>query len=270
MNVLYVLPDSGWTGLGNSAVRDWDLSVRARGLLLILLSYPSGNNITIPKLATWTGEARKRGVPAEGREALQLAMRELETRGYVLHVKRRNDRGQWQTTTYVSGDPAEIAQVAPSTTAPYSGNQHSGDQSSADPWSASQYSTACKTDDKTSNNTGDQEAGGQHSSALAAARAGQGASAQDRLRPDMQGWYDAADKLTDDRLRRHLLAFERKRPQIYRECRQSAIGQIGGKAGGKELMAGRDGVRVIDMLSFKYALLHYVDRMPDWLIKLPR
>lgn len=86
----------------------------------------------------------------------------------------------------------------------------------------------------------------------------------------MQGWYDAADKLSDDRLRRHLLAFERKRPQIYRDCRNAALGQIGGKAGGKELMTGPDGVRVIDMLSFKYALQHYVDRMPDWLIKLPR
>jgi len=64
--------------------------------------------------------------------------------------------------------------------------------------------------------------------------------------------------------------FERKRPQIYRECRQSALGQIGGPAGGKELLAGPDGVRATDMLSFKYALLHYVDRVPDWLVKLPR
>ncbi len=86
----------------------------------------------------------------------------------------------------------------------------------------------------------------------------------------MQGWYDAADKLTDDRLRRHLLAFERKRPQIYRECRQSAISQIGKRSDGKQEMDGPDGVRVIDMLSFKYALQHYVDRMPDWLVKLPR
>jgi hypothetical protein len=268
MNVLYVLPDTGWTGLGNNAVRDWDLSVRARGLLVILMSYPSGNNITIPKIATWTGEARKRGVPAEGREALQLAMRELESLGYVLHVKARNAQGQWQTTTFVSGDPAEIAQVAPSTTAPYSVSQYSADQSSADPWSASRYSSTYKTDDKTSHKTGDQEAGLQSSSALAAARAGQGASAQDRLRPDMQGWYDAANKLDDERLRRHLLAFERKRPQVYRDKRQRALAQLGRED--PAILKSEDAVRAVDMLSFKYALQHYVDRMPDWLIKLPR
>jgi hypothetical protein len=267
MNVLYVLPDTGWTGMGNNAVRDWDLTVRARGLLLILLSYPSGNNITIAKLAAWTGEARKRGVPAEGREALQLAMRELENRGYVLHVKARNAQGQWQTTTFVSGDPAEIAQVKPSTTSPYSVNQYSDDQSSADQWSASQYSSTYKTDDKTSNNTSDQEAGLQSSSALAAARAGQGVSAQ-KLRPDMQGWYDAANKLDDERLRRHLLAFERKRPQVYRDKRQRALAQLSRED--PAILKTADAVRAVDMLSFKYALLHYVDRMPDWLIKLPR
>lgn len=267
MNVLYVLPDAGWTGMGNNAVRDWDLSVRARGLLVILLSYPSGNNITIPKLAGWTAEARKRGVPAEGREALQLAMRELEIRGYVLHVKARNAQGQWQTTTFVSGDPAEIAQVAPSTTAPYSVNRYSDDRLSADPWSASQYSSTYKTDDKTSDKTGDQEAGLQSSSSLAAAREGRGASSQD-LRPDMQGWYDAASKLDNDRLRRHLLAFERKRPQIYRDKRQRALAQLGRE--NPAILKGEDSVRAVDMLSFKYALLHYVDRMPDWLIRLPR
>lgn len=267
MNVLYVLPDTGWTGMGNNAVRDWDLTVRARGLLLILLSYPSGNNITIAKLAGWTSEARKRGVPAEGREALQLAMRELENRGYVLHVKARNAQGQWQTTTFVSGDPAEIAQVQPSTASPYSVSQYSDDQSSADPWSASQYSSTYKTDDKTSNKTADQEAGEQHSSALAAARAGQQASSQN-LTPDMQGWYDAADKLDNDRLRRHLLAFERKRPQVYRDKRQRALAQLGRED--PEILKGKDAVRATDLLSFKYALLHYIDRVPDWLIRLPR
>lgn len=270
MNVIYVLPDSGWTGVGNKAVRDWDLSVRARGLLLILLSYPSGNDITIPKLATWTGEARKRGVPAEGREALQLAMRELEQRGYVLHVKARNAQGHWQTTTFVSGDPAEIAQVAPSTAAPYSVNQYSVDQSSADPWSASQYSSTYKTDDNTSNNTGDQEAGLQHASSLAVAREGEDAHAREARRAERQRLYDAADGLDDGRLRRHLLAFERKRPVIYRDCRRAAISQIGRDTGGKTLMAGPEGVRVIDLLSFKYALQHYERNLPDWLIRLPR
>jgi hypothetical protein len=82
--------------------------------------------------------------------------------------------------------------------------------------------------------------------------------------------YAAADKLEEERLRRHLLMFERRRPRIYRECRNAALRQIGEQQGGKRLMAGPDGVREIDMLSFKYALRHYADSLPDWLVKLPR
>lgn len=115
-----------------------------------------------------------------------------------------------------------------------------------------------------------EDAAVEHSSSLAGAREGEGAGTQNRLRSDLQALYDAADGISDDRLRRHLLAFERRRPQIYRDCRQSALGQLGGQKGGKQLIAGPDGVRIVDMLAFKYALRHYIDRLPDWLVKLPR
>jgi hypothetical protein len=269
VKTIRVLPETGWTGVDNFAARSRRLSWRAKGLLLELLSYPQTNDITIAKLAGWAAESRKAGYVAEGREALQMAMRELEREGYVAHVKRRNKRGRWESTTYVCAVPEALSQVVPSTASPRPVDQPSVDQWSVDQQSASQSLSTYKTDEKMEKKTEDQEAGLQYSSALAAARAGKEAARKDRLRADLQGWYDAADKLDAERLRRHLLAFERKRPMIYRQCRNAAIGQIGGQQGGKALLAGSSGVRATDLLSFKYALQHYAEHVPSWLVKLP-
>lgn len=236
-------------------LRDDRLSYCARGVLAELLSRSSGWETNADALSERA--RRHRGdIVGEGRRGLRSAFKELEAAGYMLRSKEKDERGRFVTVLEVYDTPQHRGTAGGT----------SADGTSVRGTSASGTSSV-STDGRS---TEHEDAGDEHSSALAAARAGQGARAQDRLRPDMQGWYDAADKLSDDRLRRHLLAFERKRPQIYRDCRNSALGQIGGKAGGKELMAGPDGVRVIDMLSFKYALQHYVDRMPDWLIKLPR
>lgn len=270
MKVIRVLPESGWTGVANTAARSRRISWRAKGLLLELLSYPESNDITIAKLAGWSAAARKEGYVAEGREALQMAMRELEREGYVVHVRRRDARKRWETTTYVSADPNALSQVAPSTGSPQSVDQYSVDQYSASQHSVDQYLSTQKTDKKTNNKTEEEEAGLQHTAALADARAGEDARASDELPPRLQRLYDIADKLSDDQLRFHLLSFERKRPQIYRNCRRSALTQMGKEPGGKQAMDSELGTRVIDLLSFKYALTHYADRLPEWLTRLPR
>lgn len=86
--------------------------------------------------------------------------------------------------------------------------------------------------------------------------------------PDLKRLYDAADDLDDDQLRRLLLQFERKRPQVYRKQRQKALGQLG-----REDHQALQSVRAVDLLSFKYALQHYRDDdkpLPAWLIRFPR
>lgn len=267
MKVIRVLPETGWTGVDNAAARSRRISFRAKGLLLELLSYPADNSITIAKLAGWSADAKKNGFVAEGREALQMAMRELEREGYVVHVKRRNDRGQWETTTYVSAMPEALSQVAPSTGSPRSVNQHSADQSSASQHTASQSSSTWKTDGKTESKTGDQEAGLQSSSSLAGAREGEVAR-ENEFPPDLKRLYDAADQLGDDRLRRLLLQFERKRPQVYRQQRQKTLAQLG-----REDPEALHSVREVDLLSFKYALQHYSSDdkpLPAWLTRFPR
>ncbi|MEV7975391.1 hypothetical protein [Streptomyces sp. NPDC086519] len=177
MKVIRVLPETGWTGVDNLAARNRRISFRAKGLLLELLSYPPDNSITIAKLAGWSADARKNGFVAEGREALQMAMRELEREGYVVHVKRRTPGGQWETTTFVSAVPEALSEVAPSTGLPRSADQSSADQSSVDQYTADQRSSTWKTDGKTGSKTGEEDAGLQSSSALAAARAGEDAHA---------------------------------------------------------------------------------------------
>jgi hypothetical protein len=248
-------PVDNFTIIPNAALRDERLTFCARGVLAELLSH---SDVWETNADAMSERARNlRGdVVGEGRRGLRSAFAELEAAGYIIRRKEQAARGRFVTVLEVYDVPQHrgTARVTSAGGTSVSVTSASG---------TSSVSTDLRS-------TEEEDAGEEHSSALAAARAGQQASAQDRLRSDLQGWYDAADKLSDERLRRHLLAFERKRPQIYRECRRSALGQIGGKAGGKELLAGPDGVRVTDILSFKYALLHYVDRVPDWLIKLPR
>ncbi|MFD8545617.1 hypothetical protein [Streptomyces sp. NPDC059649] len=271
MKVVRVLPETGWTGVDNAVARSRRISWRAKGLLLELLSYPPDNDITLAKLAGWGATSRKEGFTAEGREALQMAMRELEREGYVVHIRRRGERGRWETTTYVSTAPERLPQVPPSTGSPRSVDQYSADPSSADRRSADQSLSTCKTDDNTDKKTDGGEAGLQYSSALAGARAGRQASPQDLRRDELHRLYEAANELDDDRLRRLLLQFEKKRPRVYRDQRQSALGQL--ERDSPATLKGPDSARAVDLLSYKYALQHYTSEgkpVPDWLTRFPR
>lgn len=276
MIIINDLPDSGWTGMDNAVVRNRRLSVRARGLLLILLSYPSGNDITITKLAGWSADDRKRGVPMEGREALQAALRELEREGYVVHDKRHDkETGRWSTKTYVSPNPEAIAQFAPSTALPrvvdpYSVNQHSGDQQSAH-----QSLSTYKTDDNTEYKTGGQEAGLQYASSLASAREGEDARKQDHaaaIEAALQPMYECVRQSDETYLRDRLLKLERKRPAVFRKYRNAAISQVQ-NGEHPERIAKVGSSRVIDELSMMYTIRHYAYSpsgvIPQWLFRFP-
>lgn len=256
------MPPEGWVPVANATAQNRRLSWRAKGLLLDMLSFPDGYEITFDRLMAM---AKAAGDPdVEGRDAMRRAMQELELKGYVVHIRRSvkddtSERVFWRTETVVCDLPGRINVRG-------TGFQEVGESGGR--------SSSTTEDQELSNNTDlykndQQEAGQQSASSLAAAREGDKPDRETR-QAELRRLYAAADRLDDDRLRRHLLTFERRRPRIYRECRQAAIGQIGGQQGGKQLMAGPDGVREIDMLSFKYALQHYSDNPPDWLVKLPR
>ena len=70
-----------YTVISNLAIRDVRLSLRARGLHHLLLSYPNGWKINIDHL---TGESQ-----IEGREAIATALGELEKLGYLTRTQKR-------------------------------------------------------------------------------------------------------------------------------------------------------------------------------------
>lgn len=275
MKIVNVLPDTGWTGMDNLVVRSWRVSVRARGLLLILISYPPDNDITLTKLAKMGTEAKKRGVPAEGREALLVAMRELEREGFVVHDKKRDEKtGQWSTTTYVSTDPEAIAQYAPKATLPSSVKPPSGSRTSGQPSSARQHSSTHKTVDKTGGKTEEEEAGLQYTSSLASAREGAHGQ-QDRaaaIDADLQVRYEAVRAADETYLRDRLLKFERKRPSVFRKQRNEAIRQIQSGELSKQMQE-LGASRLIDELSMMYGIRHYAHSdsgiIPAWLFRFP-
>lgn len=90
-----------FTQLPNAWLRDDELSLKARGLLAMLMSHDAGWNVTIKSLAATN---------PEGLDAIRTAVRELEERGYLDREQtRQNGRlgHVWWTLT----DPAERAEA---------------------------------------------------------------------------------------------------------------------------------------------------------------
>jgi hypothetical protein len=89
-------PDAGFVLVRNEVARDPRLSFRARGLLVSILSRPDNWETNSTQLAR---EAK------EGRDAIRSALNELKAAGYLVHTKRRDEKGHWITTTTVYDTP---------------------------------------------------------------------------------------------------------------------------------------------------------------------
>lgn len=259
-------PDDGWVPVANTVAQSRQLSWRAKGLLVDLLSFPDEFDVTFKKLMKWASDGRDPDV--EGREAMRKAMQELERKGYLAHRRIPVDgpgAQRWRTETFVC-DQALLA----------------GQPGGTDSWDLQSLglpglgiSKAWDLFNKTRTNKTkeEQDEAGKDPSAFAAAHAGQHAGAND-LPPELADLYAAANKLDDDRLRRLLLQFEDNRPTKYREARRSALGQL--KREDPKAIKYQNSVTATDLLSFKYGLLHYFDRdkpalgIPVWLRRFPR
>jgi hypothetical protein len=177
----------------------------------------------------------------------------LEAAGYIIRRKEKAAKGRFVTVLEIYDVPQDRGTAR--------GTSAGGTSASA----TSAAGTSSGSTDRLS--TDEEDAGDQHSSALAAARAGEVAR-ENGLAPDLKRLYAAADKLPDDRLRRLLLQLERKRPQVYRQQRQKTLAQLG-----REDPEALQSVREVDLLSFKYALQHYSQDdkpLPAWLTRFPR
>ena len=83
---LRVLPRDSFTVVRNEAIRDKQLSFRARGLLAWMLSHESGRLITAAAMIE---------AGMEGRDSVRTALRELEAAKYICRIRYMDRTGQW-------------------------------------------------------------------------------------------------------------------------------------------------------------------------------
>lgn len=100
MAVIRTQHTEDFTILDNAPLRDPALSLKAKGLLWLLLSLPAGWNYSVRGLAA---------VCREGVEAVAGALRELEEAGYVRRYRVRGADGRIQDTEYLIWEKPEAA-----------------------------------------------------------------------------------------------------------------------------------------------------------------
>lgn len=92
------VPDgAGWVPIPVETARDPRITRRALGLLVELLSYPSG----------WDNTAERLGAQSrEGVEGTTGAWACLEVAGYIVRIRYRNERGHLRTKSFAGSTPA--------------------------------------------------------------------------------------------------------------------------------------------------------------------
>lgn len=112
MAVFRIHKDRNFTVMSNVHFRDRALSLRAKGLLSLMLSLPDDWDYTIAGLVT---------LSKDGRDAVISAVRELEAAGYVRRSQRKDGKGRFSGYDYeVYETPTKGEKDAlPSTSSPF-------------------------------------------------------------------------------------------------------------------------------------------------------
>ena len=92
MSVFRVEKTKDFTVMSNYHLRDKSLSLRAKGLMSVMLSLPEDWDYTLKGLAY---------ISKEGVDAIRAAIKELEVAGYIERSRRRNEKGQLTDAEYV-------------------------------------------------------------------------------------------------------------------------------------------------------------------------
>lgn len=91
MAVFRVEKTRDYTVMSNHHLRNTDLSLKAKGLLSLMLSLPENWDYTTKGLAR---------ICKDGIDSINSGIKELETNGYVIRRRLRNEKGQLTTTEY--------------------------------------------------------------------------------------------------------------------------------------------------------------------------
>ena len=116
MAVCRIEKTKDYTVMANHHLRNKGLSLKAKGLLSLMLSLPEDWDYTVKGLAY---------ICKDGIDSINGAIKELETTGYMHRQRVRNDRGQLTTTEYTireypqnMGDDTFPAEVLPAQESP--------------------------------------------------------------------------------------------------------------------------------------------------------
>ena len=113
MAVFRVERTRDYTTMSNYHLRDTELSLKAKGLLSIMLSLPDSWNYTTRGLAA---------ICKEGVDAIRSAIKELETSGYIVRRLLRGENGRIADTEYIIFErPQDNMDMAPSAADPQAG-----------------------------------------------------------------------------------------------------------------------------------------------------
>ena len=104
MAVFRVERTRDYTGMSNHHLKNRLLSLKAKGLLSVMLSLPDEWDYTLRGLAA---------ISREGVDAIREAIRELEDAGYIVRSRGRNEKGQLSGTEYVIYEHSQQSADAP-------------------------------------------------------------------------------------------------------------------------------------------------------------
>ena len=100
-----------YTVMSNHHLKDTNLSLKAKGLLSLMLSLPDDWNFNMRGLSS---------ICKEGLEAIGNALKELEKAGYMVRNQLRGANGRITDTEYIIYErPQEPAPADPDTASPY-------------------------------------------------------------------------------------------------------------------------------------------------------
>ena len=115
-----------YTVMSNHHLRNHDLSLKAKGLLSMMLSLPDDWNYTTRGLAK---------ICKEGVDAIGNALRELETAGYIVRHQLRDQQGRISDTEYVIYEQPQLPQPRqPETPGPDTAEPDTGSPDTAFPY----------------------------------------------------------------------------------------------------------------------------------------
>jgi len=81
-----------FTMMSNDAIRDPNLSFKAKGLLLLILSLPDN----------WTlRESHMLSMTRDGRDSYHSGLKELEDAGYITKYQKKDDKGKFMRNEYI-------------------------------------------------------------------------------------------------------------------------------------------------------------------------